>query len=135
MADLLAAASLLLTVVTVLYSLWYPEVAAASKREIKQLAANRTNDFDECRAVLFWKAVPLCLVTILLVFINGPDTWVIVTDAVAQIGKSQPESYSAIRTTFVAVVTILVLLASHMCAATIALGHRVWKLDPARGDS
>lgn len=135
MADLLAAASLLLTVVTVLYSLWYSEIATASKREIKDQAANRMSDFKECRGVLLWKAIPLFVVTVALVAINLPDAYQIVTDAFKEAGKSPPATYSAIRTTFVAVVIILAFVAGHIFFATKSLACQVWKLDPARGNT
>jgi flagellar biosynthesis protein FlhB len=129
MSDLLSAATLLITVITFLYSSWFPEITEASKRVIKPHADDRKNDYQECRAILN-KTIFLCVVTILLFFINLPDTVGILVDAIRQLASDQKEPYSAIATTFTVVEIIIAFLAVHLFRKAFDLGRHVSKLKP-----
>lgn len=134
MSDLLAAASLLLTVVTILYSLWYPEITAAIGRKADIHAANRTSAYKESRAVLIWKTIPLSVVATLLCAINIPDAFDIICYSLAQLHTEAHARYDAVKTIFVVVTILLLFLAIHTIVAAIKLGLNVRKLNPARGD-
>jgi hypothetical protein len=130
MADLLAAASLLLTVLTILYSLWYVEVQKASHCPIDRSAANREKHYADCRAVFLWKTLPLCVATVILFVANVPPVLNITARGVAK----TVAGYDPVATVFVAVTTVLLFLAGHTIYAAIVLGRRVWRLSPSRGD-
>jgi hypothetical protein len=132
MADLLAAASLLLTVITILYSLWYPEISDALKLPIDEYPLNNEDAYRKCRALLIWKIIPLSIVATALVFINFPDARRIASDAVVHFRTSRLFSYSAVRTAFVVVESVLAFLAGHTITAAIMLGNHVHKLNPRR---
>jgi hypothetical protein len=134
MADLLAACSLLLTVFTILYSLWYPEILDASKRNVDLHAANRADDYKECRTVFLWKALPLAVGSIGLFLLNLPVAYDILSYAIWQISVTPRAAYDAVQATFVAVAATLGFLATHTLVAAIALGKHVSKLNPKRGD-
>jgi len=68
MADLLSAASLLLTVLTILYSLWYGEISNASSSDVERYAANRNIAYRDARTVFLFKALPLCLASAALFY-------------------------------------------------------------------
>jgi hypothetical protein len=134
MADLLAACSLLLTVFTILYSLWYAEILDASKRNIDLHAANRVDDYNECRRVFLSKTLPLAVGSITLFLLNLPVAYDILSYAVRQITETPRARYDAVQATFVAVAATLGLLATHTLVAAIGLGKHVRKLNPKRGD-
>lgn len=137
MPDLLAAGSLLLTVITILYSLWYPEIVEASKREIDVLAANRKDDYEACRGIFRWKMLPLCFASVGLFAINVPIAVGIVGSAVRWLSAGHFVSYEAedaVKATFVTVVGVLLFLACHTIAAAWRLAYHVWRLDPGRED-
>lgn len=133
MADLLAAGSLLLTVVTILYSIWYPEIVEALKRRIDQNPANRKKDYGECRAVLVRKTIPLASAASALFAISVPDVVKIIRYAFSQVGEKEPASYSAVNTTYVLVTLILGFLALHTISASITLAKHVHRMNPASG--
>jgi hypothetical protein len=137
MADLLAAGSLLLTVVTILYSLWYPEIVTASNKSIDRLSANRTDDYKECRKILHLKSLPLSLASTALFFINLPVAIDIISSGLQWIKDGHPVLYhteEAVKVTFIAVIAVLLFLACHTISAAALLWHHVWRLDPKRGD-
>jgi hypothetical protein len=137
MADLLAAGSLLLTVVTILYSLWYPEIVTASNKNIDRLSANRTDDYKECRKILHWKSLPLGLASVILFLVNLPVAIDIILSGVQWLKDGHSILYQteeAVKATFIAVITVLLFLACHTIVAAAVLWHHVWRLDPKRGD-
>jgi hypothetical protein len=137
MADLLAAGSLLLTVVTILYSLWYPEIVAASNKNVDPHSANRTDDYEECQKILRWKSLPLSLASATLLFINLPIAIDIILCGIRWVIDGHPILYDteqAVKITFIAVVAVLLFLTGHTMTAANLLAHRVWRLNPKRGD-
>lgn len=137
MPDLLAAGSLLLTVVTILYSLWYPEIVTASKKNIDSLSANRSDDYKDCRKILHWKSLPLSLASATLFLINLPIAIGIILSGVQWLKDGHPilyETEEAVKVTFIAVITVLLFLVCHTVIAAAGLWHHVWRLDPKRGD-
>src|SRR5437868_3870932 len=78
MGDKLSAASLLLTAVAIIYSLWYPEISRALKIVPKQHKSDNRADFKEVGRILSTRSLPLFLISIALVAIFAPDTvWII----------------------------------------------------------
>ncbi|MEY2487738.1 MAG: hypothetical protein QOH39_3386 [Verrucomicrobiota bacterium] len=132
MTDLLAAASLLLTVITILYSIWYPEVSEALKLPIDEHPLNNKEAHGKCRALLMAKVIPLAIVATALCFINFPDTWEIVIDATAQLRRPVHADYSAVRTAFVVVELVLAFLAVHTIWTAKMLRQQVIKLNPGK---
>ena len=130
MADLLSAASLLLAVVTILYSLWYGEISRASSAEVEKYATNRRTVHRNARAVFLFKALPLCLATTALFVASLPPTIAIIQRPVA----STLSTYDAVSTIFVAVVCVLLFLSAHTLYNAAKLGNHVRKLNPRHGD-
>ena len=129
MGDLLSAATLLLTVLTVLYSLWLPEITAASNVGVDPFPANRTETHRASRKVFLSKALPLCLAALALIATMTPPAITIVYRPIAH----TLESYDAVATIFVVVLAVLFFLSLHTFAVTGKLGKHVWKLNPRHG--
>jgi hypothetical protein len=130
MADLLSAASLLLAVVTILYSLWYTEIRGTSSSEIEKYAANRRTAHRDARAVFLFKALPLSIATTALLAASLPPAIAITQRPIA----STLSTYDAVSTIFVAVVCVLLFLSAHTLYNAAKLGKHVHKLNPRRGD-
>ena len=130
MADLLSAASLLLTVLTILYSLWYGEISNASSSDVERYAANRNIAYRDARTVFLFKALPLCLASAALFIAILPSAVAITQRPVA----SSLSSYDAVSTIFVAVLFVLLFLTAHTIYNAAKLGKHVRKLNPRRGD-
>ncbi len=132
MSDLLAAASLLLTVITILYSLWYPEVSDGINCLVADQPLNNKDNYEKYRKLLLWKTIPLSAFASLIFLINAWDAFSIVRYAIEQYHAASPPPYSAVRTAFVLVVIILAFLAIHTITATIRLGRKVHLLGLPR---
>ena len=133
MADLLAAATLLLTVATVLYALWYQEIVTALDLPISDQKPDNRANHRKCRAVLWGKTVPLSVTTVILFLVNLPDTCKIVSNAVHhgfEIGTAAIQDYSAVKTSFVVVMLLLAFLAVHTIGKAIFLWRHVRELNP-----
>ena len=134
MADLLSATTLLLTVITILYSLWYTEITNACALSVDDKAENRREVYIEARRVLWSKAIPLTIAALVLFVVNVPDGYLIAQHAANTLWTKTNAPYSAVRTTFGAVLTVLGFLAGHtFCSASALWGH-VRKLNPKRGN-
>jgi hypothetical protein len=129
-ADLLSAASLLLTVLTILYSLWLPEITTAANSEIDQFQKNRKQTHRAGRRVFLGKALPLFIAALVLIATMTPPALEIVRRPLAH----ELNSYDAVATIFMAVIGVLLLLTAHTCVAACKLGWHVRKLNPRRGD-
>jgi hypothetical protein len=134
MSDLLSASTLLLTVMTILYSLWYTEITNACALRVDDKAENRREAYIEARRVLWSKAIPLTIAALVLFAVNLPDGYAIAQHAANALWTKTNAPYNAVRTTFVAVLTVLGFLAGHtFCSANALCGH-VRKLNPKRGN-
>ena len=132
MSDLLSAASLLLAVITILYSLWYSEIGQASSLHVENEPGDRLDNYEKARAVLWSKAIPLAIASLILLLINLPEAYSIVGHAINALLTKAGAPYSAVRTTFVVVLIVLTFLVVHIFASTRILWKHVAKLDPKR---
>ena len=130
MADLLAAGSLLLTVITILYSIWYNEITQASNRPIDLSPQNNKKHLIECNKLYFGKALPLAVLSVILFCVNLPDAIRIVVFACSQIGQKSRAEYSAVNTTYVVVTLILAFLAIHTFLTAKTLRNHLAKMKP-----
>jgi hypothetical protein len=113
--DLLSAASLLVTLIALLYSTWYGEMTQALEIRIARFRLDREPDVATARRVLLTRAVPLALAAIALVAVLAPPAATVVRDAITQ---SAGDEYDGVKACFVLVWIIAVGLA----AATLQRG-------------
>jgi hypothetical protein len=128
--DLLSAASLLLTVLTILYSLWYPEINNASDLPVDDHSANRKLPHEQARGVFLTKALPLSIATLALFVTATPPA----LDIMRHPFVRNFALYDAVSTIFVAVVAVLLFLSGHIVKSAWKLGAHVHELNPKRGD-
>jgi hypothetical protein len=113
-SDLLAAGSLILTVLAVLYSIWYPNVQAKLSLVLPVQAEDAQPKLKEIRAVLTEQMIPLFIASLLTTIIFLPKAigvlWGTVDDLSGH-GFSAFSNYDPIQATFVFVVACTGFLA------------------------
>jgi hypothetical protein len=126
MSDLLSAASLLMAVTAILYSLWYVELTSALETPVGRKEDNLRN-CRKTRRLLVSKALPLVFIAVATSLIFLPDAIRIATQSfkgyVAQI--VQNGGYSAVNTAYCVVVLISILLSIYTVDLFIRL-LRLW---------
>jgi len=130
MADLLSSATLLLTVLTILYSLWYPEIVASTRLPGSKFSVNRKLPHKDARRVLLFKSLPLLVGSLVLFAATLPKSILIIRLPLAK----SLEEYDGVSTIFVAITGVLFFLGCHTLVAAFNLGLHVWRLNPKRGD-
>jgi hypothetical protein len=130
MADLLSAASLLLTVLGVVYGAWYAEIIAAIGMPIPPHAPNRGPVRNAVRAALA-KALPLALASVILTAIFLPDAVMIVSlgiHALRTLGCGAFDEYDAVEAAFAFVVLLTGCLAIYLIYLVCCLKGRLKKI-------
>jgi hypothetical protein len=119
--DLLSASSLLVALVGLLYSTWYPEITAAAEMPVPLHDASKLR--SSTRSTLRTRAAPLLMLAVLLLLVLVPPAFAVVLQGVQDLFGSRPGSqYDAVQACFLAVVVALLLLAVTLWTAT----RRVW---------
>ncbi len=109
MGDVLSAASLLLTIVTVLYALWYPELLKAISVKIPDHFEDRAAPLFEVKKVLFSRAVPLFLSSFIVSLIFVPDA----LNIIKEILHAEKVIYSSVKTAICVVVLFSICITLH----------------------
>jgi hypothetical protein len=108
--DLLSANSLLLAVLGVVFSVWYPEIMAAINIQIPAHKVDvRPSEREIVSAAMWQKAIPLAVVVGVIFLVFVPNTVEVVKAAVVTFvhsGFGAFRRYDAVKTAFV-VVTVL----------------------------
>jgi len=133
MIEQLSSASLLLTVVTVLYSLWYSEIKNAKEIESRSDKRNNTPKIDKIKEVKKYKSRPLIILSIILSVILLPDTISIIINS-ARIYLENPlyifENYDSVATTFCFIEFGLIAFSIRFIVDLIKLRNKEQELTP-----
>jgi hypothetical protein len=133
MSDTLAAASLLLTAIAVIYSLWYPEMTSMLKLVPQIHKADNRHAHTQVGSAIGTRAIPLLAISLILTLIFAPDSIDIVKfsiETAAQKRLAAIRDYSAVATSLVAVNTMLAVLTIHLALLTRRLIELRRKLNP-----
>lgn len=122
LTDLLSAASLLMTVVAILYSLWYPELTKIIEVKASQHKADNFLLCKQTKDILFGKAIPLALMSALVVAVFAPDAIIISMQSIVIYKSSLIYTYDAVRTAYCFVFIFSFILAVHI----LNLTYKVW---------
>jgi hypothetical protein len=133
MADLLSAASLLLTALTIIYGLWYPKMMEMLDIVPPTHKADRIKPHREvCRSIRT-RAIPLLVISGLLTLIFIPDALRLAFLSVQNVkikGLASAYDYNAIATSFVMVTCLLGFLTVHLLVITTQLLRLSARLGP-----
>ena|GEM_PF-1909452 len=124
MADLLSAATLLLTVLGVVYGTWYSEIVGAINATVDPHLANRGPVRRTVRTALYGKAFPLAVIASALTALFLPDAVTIAVNgvrALSTIGCDAFREYNAVQAAFCMVVILTGALAGYLISL-------VWRL-------
>ena len=117
MSDLLAASSLLATVIAILFSLWYPELTSALALVAAPKKEDNVAKRQHVHAVLLSKAIPLMIFAVLVALVFIPDCIKILLEAGSQFlryGTAAIHNYDSVRTAFLLVVFASAYLAIYL---------------------
>jgi hypothetical protein len=133
MSDTLAAASLLLTAIAIVYSLWYPEMTSVLKLVPQAHKADNRDAHTQVRRAIGTRAIPLLVISLVLTLIFVPDTINVVRfsiETAAQKRLAAIHDYSAVATSLVVVNAMLAVLMIHLALLTRRLVQLRRKLKP-----
>lgn len=129
MSDLLSAASLLMAVIAIIYSLWYPELTEKLNISPKQ---HREDNVAACQSVkmaLIGKAIPLSILALLIALTFLPDALKIALEAMATYkihGAESIKLYSAVKMAYCLVSAVSVALAFYIIVLLVKL-FSLWR--------
>jgi len=132
--DLLSVSGLILAVLGLLYSAWYPAISDAIAAKIPEHFADRVVVTKRLRIAFWGKALPLAVASLLTVGALAPDALAILTSSLAQFRQSPGtliSHYDAVSTLFSLVVLGLFGLSLHLLVLVISLLSR---LNSAKSD-
>lgn len=124
MSDLLSAASLLMAIAAILFSLWYSEIAKALEIEPMHFREDNKDARQTVTAVLRSKAIPVALMALAVALIFLPDALKLARVSYlgyVQHGFAAFEKYDAVRTAYCFVNVLSWVLASYMCTLVVQL--------------
>jgi hypothetical protein len=124
MSDLLSAASLLMAIAAILFSLWYSEIAKALEMAPSQFSEDNKTPRHTVTTVLCSKAIPVAIMALAVALIFLPDTLKIARDSYlgyVQNGFAAFEKYDAVRTAYCFVNVLSWALAGYMCTLVVQL--------------
>jgi len=110
MGDLLSSASLLLTIITVLYALWNPSIKTAMNIKIPDFKSQAAQPISEVSAAIRTRAVPLAFAASTVALVFAKNAIELICDSFrsySSLGIARTlRSYDAVGTAFVLVVIL-----------------------------
>jgi hypothetical protein len=131
MSDLLSAASLLLTLIALLYGMWYSEIAAATNITVQPQPADRLLDYQRAQVVFWTKAIPLTVAALLLSAVFLPTAVQLVGRAVQhwwKVGVLAIRDYDPVATSLILVTVGAIFFSVHLFSLSRQLRVRVLEL-------
>lgn len=133
MDHLMSSATLLLTVIGILFGVWYPEIAKLLEEEIPRFREDRQDIRRRVKLALNTKAYPLTISALLLALIFLPDSLKLCSvsaKALRALGwRVYWEKYDAISTTFVVANGMMFLFAVLMVYLTVRLVKKLKEIQ------
>lgn len=115
MGDILSAASLLLTIVTVLYALWYQELMSALQIEVPIHKEDRSAPLLRINSMIYSRAIPLFVSSVLVSVVFIPDVVGILREAFRAWEQANRyiQYYDSVKTAVCIVVVFSIALSVH----------------------
>ena len=132
MSDLLSAASLLLTLMGIVYGIWYAEIVAAQNADVPLQYADRDTVRGQVKAALFTKALPLAIATTVLAAIFLPNAGTIALSWLGSFLAVTAQAfahYNAVIATFCFVEILSIALAVQTVALAISLCGKLREIN------
>lgn len=132
MIELLSSASLLLTIVTVLYSVWYSEIKEVILLKSETHQPDNIEKHKKAKKVR-WKSLTLAVGTIILSLILLPNVINIISSSLHSYQKpnySFWQNYSSVKTTFCLIWLVFVAFSIHFGINLIKVRSQIKNLNP-----
>jgi hypothetical protein len=132
MSDLLSAASLLLTVLGVVYGTWYAEIISTLGAAIPADQRDRVQIRRIVWAALYGKAFPLSLAALVLTAVFLPDAVTIAFSGLRSFGTLGLKAlceYNAVKAAFCLVVVLTGALAGYLVYLVCRLKKKLREID------
>jgi hypothetical protein len=132
MSDKLSAASLLLTIVAVLYGMWYPLITASLDTTVPQFAADRRKPLKSVREVFARRAAPLAAAAWCVALVFLPDAVGIVIASLRHAvheGLASVLDYDSVATAFVLVEVVSLFLLGHLTGVMVKFRELLQRLS------
>lgn len=126
--DLLSSSSLLVTVVALLYSVWYSEIMNVLTVTPPRHRADRDESIDSVNSLLKWKAIPVAVAAMVLATLLAPPAIGISAEALI---NGRGRSYDPVQACFVAVWLLTLLLLATTLTTALRLFFRLRRLKSA----
>lgn len=129
MSDLLSAASLLMAVIAIIYSLWYPELTEKLNIYPKPHKEDNVADCQLVKMALISKAIPLSILALLIALTFLPDAVKIALEAMSTYkihGAASINLYNAVKTAYFLVSIVSVALAFYIIVLMLKL-FSLWR--------
>jgi hypothetical protein len=133
MSDLLSSASLLLTLIALLYGMWYQEIVAAIDTFVDDQPADRKPGYDRARGVYLTKAMPLAVAAVILTLVFTPETIKVMIGSLEHAradGWRAIYDYDAVSTSLILVTLGSGFFAGHLVWSVSELTKKIGKLNP-----
>lgn len=133
MGDLLSSASVLLTLIALLYSLWYQEIVQAINTIVLANKVDRTPDYTRVKVVYSTKARPLAVAAIILTAVFTPDTVRILGVSIhhaSEAGLRSALDYNAVSSSLVLVTFGSGFFSWHLLTLANDVRNKVKALNP-----
>lgn len=129
MSDLLSAASLLMAVIAILYSLWYTELTELLSISPKTHKEDNVADCYSVKSALIKKSTPLSVLALLIALIFLPDAIKISCEAISTFqnyGLEAASRYNAVKMAYCLVSVVSIALALYITSLSINL-FKLWR--------
>jgi len=131
MSDLLSSASLLLTLIALLYGLWYQEIVQAIDTDVPPQPKDFKAPYKRVRGVYWAKANPLLIATIVLTVVFAPESVKILVTSINEARNSGAAAiweYDAVSTSLLLVNLGSAFFAVHLISLVWKLRQKIRKL-------
>ncbi|MBM9589702.1 hypothetical protein JWG41_04550 [Leptospira sp. 201903075] len=132
MNDQLSALSLILTSLSILFSLWQSPIDEVLKIEVKPHSIDNENSYKEALNILNYKAIPLALAALGSFLIFIPDTFSIIKQSIDSIYSKYCCKYDSIQAGFLFVQFLSFLLTLIIIGKLVLLIKKCFKLNPSK---
>ena len=131
MAELLSATSLLTALLTLLYSVWYPDIRSCMAIAPQRKRADRDAQIRRVEETLYWRGAPLAAGSLVLCLVLLPETVSVLATTARALLASPPQAwppYDALAATFLVAYLFLLGLAGLAVFQVVRLWHQRQRL-------
>ncbi len=125
--DVLTASSTLITVIAILYSLWYYDIDKYSRKELPKHEADRTTIRLTIKSILISKLIPLMLINTFYFIIFLPESINYVIKSISLFSSGSPCSFDPIIVSIIFMSILSLILVIILANKAIILCKKIFE--------